>query len=286
MSFVLTLLVLPGIALIAKTLYKNFCSQNIKLKGQETEKEPLHSNKPQAQDVIPQMLNEKPHDVNRPIASHTIEKTQISLKLGNLLKENSDVLVNAANASLIAGGGVCGAFKKFAGEAIFEEECAEIKKTLNVSAIPVGHAVMTSKGNLKNGQAAILHAVGPSDSDPKKLAEVIENCLKMTTGMEIPDHYVSDKLEAGKKYRTIAMPAISTGIFAYQPIEKAAEIIFKTTQMFIQEHPDALDEVNFVFLDPDDPQSNDDQTANVFLKIFNQLFKGQKMDEDGQKMDL
>lgn len=155
LSYVLSLFILPALALISKAIYKDFCSENIK------------------------SYYHKPKVVNKVFASYKIDKTKISLKTGSVTQDMSDVLVNAANSNLLAGAGVCGAFNKDAGKEIFDE-CTHIKKALNKDSIPVGHAVMTTSGALKHTQA-VIHAVGPQGSDAEReklMADVINNSLK------------------------------------------------------------------------------------------------------------
>ncbi|QLH35656.1 MAG: macro domain-containing protein [Parachlamydiaceae bacterium] len=179
------------------------------------------------------------------------------------------MLVNAANAQLLSGSGVCGAFAKDAGEGIFDE-CDQLKKKLNVGSIPVGHTVMTTNGNIKQAKA-ILHTVGPKGSDKHRkelLVNAIENSLKMAAGIDVNKNYVSPNLPQGQKYTSIAIPALSTGIFGY-PLEEAAQITSETINKFVQENPEALKEIHFIFLDPNkDPQ----KTAKAYIKAFDQQF--------------
>ncbi len=196
-------------------------------------------------------------------------KTSIGFKMGNIVHDNSAVLVNAANAQLVSGAGVCGSFFDHAGQGIFDE-CVQIKKSLgNLYAIPIGETVLTSAGNLKQFESvkAVLHTVSPKGSDAHKeklMEDAILNSLKLAAGLEENKAYISDKkLPKEDKYRSIAFPALGTGIYRY-PKPLAAEIAAKTVKKFVQDHPDAFDEINFIF---------SDDTVYYYLDAFNKIFK-------------
>jgi O-acetyl-ADP-ribose deacetylase (regulator of RNase III) len=133
---------------------------------------------------------------------------------GNIALLNVDAIVNAANKSLILGGGVAGAIRNLGGPSI-QEECNEI------GPIEVGEAVITGAGNLK--ASYVIHAVGPvygEGDEDKKLANATMNSLI---------------LARRKKCRSIAFPAISTGIFHF-PIKRCSEIMIKVAMDFIEEN--------------------------------------------------
>ncbi len=271
-SYVATLFILPLIALIAKNQYKNFCNENIKLKNIEAEPQPLILQPPKpevkAEEKKPaEKINAAQQaELNRSFKQYQIGKTTLSLKIGNIAKDNSQVLVNAANAQLASGSGVCGEFYKQAGQEIFDE-CEQIKISLgNVTSIPVGQAVLTTSGAIKQSPV-VLHAVGPHGSDKNRqelMENVFLNSLKIAAGVEANEKYISDKLDKTQKYRSIAFPAISTGIFGY-PLDEAADIAVKTIEKFVQQYPEAYDEINFVFLDPAKDKS---KTADVYSNAF------------------
>lgn len=220
---------------------------------------------------------EKSTSVNKIIAYYKIGKTTINIKEGDITQDNSEILVNAANASLEAGLGVCGAFYEKAGQEIFDE-CKSIKKALgDLSSIPTGHAVMTTAGALGEDHV-VLHAVGPiwSNVDLENsntlLKNVIENSLKMAAGIDVNEKYISEELlkksPKNKKYRSIAIPAISTGIFGF-PLPDATKITAQAVKKFLKDHsegPEALDEINFVFLESD-------KKAEKYLAAFEDYFK-------------
>ena len=140
-----------------------------------------------------------------------VKNSVIKLIKGDITDLNTDVIVNAANAQLILGGGVAGAIRRKGGSTI-QEECNEIGGTF------VGGAVITTGGNLKAKH--VIHAVGPrmgEGEEDSKLSNAILNSLKLMN-------------EHGLK--TIAFPAISTGIFGY-PIDKCAKIMIFTAKKYL-----------------------------------------------------
>ena len=141
-----------------------------------------------------------------------MERTQLELVEGDITDLDVDVIVNAANEQLQLGAGVAGAIRARGGPSI-QEECNRIGGT------PVGTAVMTGAGNLKAKQ--VIHAVGPrmgQGDEDKRLASAVRSALALADrhGM-----------------KSIALPAISTGIFGF-PIERAARIMLTEVQRFLQ----------------------------------------------------
>jgi O-acetyl-ADP-ribose deacetylase (regulator of RNase III) len=144
----------------------------------------------------------------------TIKGRKLRLVEGNIVQLNVDALVNAANKSLILGGGVAGAIRNFGGPSI-QEECNEI------GPIEAGEAVITGAGNLK--ASYVIHAVGPvygEGDEDKKLANATINSLKIASK---------------NKLKSIAFPAISTGIFHF-PIKRCSEIMIKVSLDFLKEY--------------------------------------------------
>jgi len=141
----------------------------------------------------------------------SVKNSLIKIVQGDITDLDTDVIVNAANAQLILGGGVAGAIRLKGGPKI-QEECNEIGGTF------VGGAVITTGGNLNAKH--VIHAVGPrmgEGDEDSKLTNAVLNSLKLTD-------------EHGLK--TIAFPAISTGIFGY-PIEKCAKIMIFTIKKYL-----------------------------------------------------
>jgi O-acetyl-ADP-ribose deacetylase (regulator of RNase III) len=137
----------------------------------------------------------------------SVNHSVIELIEGDITGLEVDCIVNPANAQLVLGGGVAGAIARKGGDVI-QSECSAI------GPISVGSAVITSGGNLK--AMHVIHAVGPrlGDGDEEnKLQEATRNSLK-----------VSDE----NNIKSIAFPAISTGIFGF-PMDKCAEIMLNET---------------------------------------------------------
>ena len=140
-----------------------------------------------------------------------VKNSVLKLIQRDITEINSDVIVNAANVQLILGGGVAGAIRRKGGPTI-QEECNEIGGTF------VGGAVITTGGNLK--AKYVIHAVGPrmgEGDEDSKLTKAVLNSLKLMDGHGL---------------KTIAFPAISTGIFGY-PIESCAKIMISTVKKYI-----------------------------------------------------
>ena len=133
-----------------------------------------------------------------------------------------DAIVNAANAQLQAGSGVCGAVAKACGMGVFEE-CT--KYLQGKASVEEGHAVITSAGNLKTVKH-VIHAVGPK-WDSGKAAE----CDKALYNA----YYNSLLLADENKLASIAFPSLSTGIFGY-PKDRAAPIAIRAVKEFISAH--------------------------------------------------
>ncbi|MGA1846484.1 macro domain-containing protein [Deferribacter abyssi] len=142
-----------------------------------------------------------------------LNEVLLIIKQGDITKEKVDAIVNAANTALKMGGGVAGAIRKAGGEEI-QVECD------NIGYCPLGDAVVTSGGKLY--ARYVVHTVGPRygiDIEPEKnLYNAVYNSLKKGDG---------------KGVSSIALPAISTGIFGY-PLDEAAEIILKAIKDFCE----------------------------------------------------
>ncbi|KAA0257976.1 macro domain-containing protein [Deferribacter autotrophicus] len=148
-----------------------------------------------------------------------VNEVLIIIKQGDITKEKVDAIVNAANSALKMGGGVAGAIRKAGGEKI-QQECDKI------GYCPLGDAVVTNGGKLY--AKYVVHAVGPRygiDPEPEKnLYNAVYNSLKK--GEE-------------KGISSIALPAISTGIFGY-PLDEAAEIILKAVKDFCEKEAKSI----------------------------------------------
>jgi len=160
-----------------------------------------------------------------------VGKARICLVQGDITEMDTDAIVNAANPTLMGGGGVDGAIHRKGGPKILEE-CKRIRATEWPDGLPTGKAVTTSGGNLK--ARYVIHTVGPiwhggTHGEPQLLAEAYLNSLN---------------LAVSKKLKTIAFPSISTGAYGY-PIEKASRIAIATVKEFLMKEG-KLEKVVFV----------------------------------------
>lgn len=159
--------------------------------------------------------------------------TSIQLQKGDITKLKADVIVNAANSSLMGGGGVDGAIHRAGGPMILEE-CMQIRN--RQGRCKTGDAVITTGGNLPAKK--VIHTVGPVYNGGKKNeSALLANCYKNSL-----------QLAADNQLKTIAFPNISTGIYGY-PKKEAAAIAVDAVKSFINTNPAALDEVIFVCYD-------------------------------------
>ena len=163
--------------------------------------------------------------------------SKIELLKGDITGIKADAIVNAANSSLMGGGGVDGAIHRAGGPAILEE-CRKI--IARQGSCKTGEAVITTAGNLPS--KFVIHTVGPVWNDGKKneanlLGACYENSLKLAIV-----HNLS----------SIAFPNISTGIYGY-PKEEAAEIAIKTVTKFLDQ-TDLITKVYFVCFDEENYQ--------------------------------
>ena len=140
---------------------------------------------------------------------HPAQMPSISLRRGDITEERVDAIVNAANASLMGGGGVDGAIHRRGGPAILEE-CRRIRELEYPEGLPTGRAVATTGGRLH--ARWVIHTVGPVYSHAQDRSALLAACH--TESLK-----VADRLGAG----SVAFPAISTGAFGY-PLEEAAPI--------------------------------------------------------------
>jgi O-acetyl-ADP-ribose deacetylase len=133
----------------------------------------------------------------------------ISLARGDITRQAVDAIVNAANSSLLGGGGVDGAIHRAGGPAILAE-CREIRRSRYPEGLPTGEAVATTGGNLP--ARWVIHTVGPVYRSEANPPELLARCHTSSLA-------VADELGAA----TVAFPAISTGVYGY-PVEEAAPV--------------------------------------------------------------
>jgi O-acetyl-ADP-ribose deacetylase (regulator of RNase III) len=161
---------------------------------------------------------------------------EIYLHQGDIAALEVDVIVNAANAELWPGGGVCGAIHRKGGRAI-AEECAVLRA--GKGTVPVGQAVITTGGNLH--ALHVIHAVGPvyDDYSPKQAAQLLAHAYRRC--LEIARRH---------RLRTIAVPCISTGVYGYPP-EQACPVAIGAVYEDVTK-TNGLDQVIFcTFLESD-----------------------------------
>ncbi|MGA2310318.1 MAG: O-acetyl-ADP-ribose deacetylase [Candidatus Bathyarchaeia archaeon] len=166
-----------------------------------------------------------------------VGNAKVCLVQGDITDMETDAVVNAANSSLMGGGGVDGAIHRRGGPSILEQ-CKRLRAREWPGGLPTGKAAVTTGGNLK--AKYVIHTVGPvwrggNQREPELLAEAYRNSLK---------------LAVSKGLKTVAFPSISTGAYGY-PIEKASRIALGTVKSFL-EREDNVDRVVFVLFSRDD----------------------------------
>ncbi len=162
----------------------------------------------------------------------SISKTRLFLVQGDITRQDTDAIVNAANSGLMGGGGVDGAIHRAGGPAILEE-CKKIRAEMG--SLPTGQAVITTGGNLR--ARYVIHTVGPvwaggGKGEPDLLASAYRESLK---------------LAADRGLKTVSFPSISTGVYGY-PVDQAAGVALRTVIDFLK-RDDRLSEVVFVLFD-------------------------------------
>jgi len=162
-----------------------------------------------------------------------IKNTKVKLIQGDITRQETDAIVNAANSSLMGGGGVDGAIHRAGGPAILEE-CRRI--IAKIGRLETGKAVITTGGRLK--AKYVIHTVGPvwhggGKGEPELLASAYRESLKLAS-------------EYGLK--SISFPSISTGAYGY-PVAEAAKVALQTVIGFLHQHDTSLQEVYFVLYD-------------------------------------
>lgn len=168
---------------------------------------------------------------------------RVVLKVGDITEEHADAIVNAANGSLMGGGGVDGAIHRAGGPEIIRE-CREIRRSQYPDGLPTGEAVITSAGKMAAGH--VIHTVGPvygrgGKDKEEQLAACYRNSLT---------------LAEKKGLKTIAFPAISTGVYGY-PADEAARVSSQAIVTFLRSCS-SIQEVRLVFFSRGD--------ADIFLK--------------------
>ena len=155
---------------------------------------------------------------------------RITLVQGDITEQDVGAIVNAANSSLLGGGGVDGAIHRRGGPAILDE-CRRLRAERYPDGLPTGQAVATTAGALP--ARWVIHTVGPVYSRSEDRSGLLASCH--TESLR-----VADELGAG----TVAFPAISTGVYRY-PVEEAAEVAVGA----VADAETEVEEVRFVLFD-------------------------------------
>jgi len=179
----------------------------------------------------------------------TVSQTKLVLKQGDITLEETDAIVNAANSSLMGGGGVDGAIHRAGGQAILEE-CRKIRR--DKGELPTGEAVLTTGGNLK--ARFVIHTVGPvwhggTRNEDRLLGNAYRNSLAVAV-----QHHI----------KSVAFPSISTGIYGF-PIERASKIAFSSVAEFARKDHQ-VQEIRFIVFS----QSDYEVYAPLFRPAKNQ----------------
>ena len=149
----------------------------------------------------------------------TFLNDRVIVQVGDVTNQNVDAIVNAANSSLLGGGGVDGAIHRIGGPEILDE-CREIRRSQFPGGLPTGEAVITTGGRLP--ARYVIHTVGPVYGQHEgREAELLASCYTRSL-----------RLAAGKELSSIAFPAISTGAFGY-PLHEAAAVASRAIEDFL-----------------------------------------------------
>ena len=163
----------------------------------------------------------------------TIDQAKLLITQGDITRQGTNAIVNAANSSLMGGGGVDGAIHRAGGPAILQE-CKQI--VARQGRLPTGEAVITTGGNLKAKH--VIHTVGPiwrdgNKGEPELLASAYRESLKVA---------------AESNLSSVSFPSISTGVYGY-PVDQAARVALNAAITFLSESDTSLREVVFVLFD-------------------------------------
>jgi len=163
----------------------------------------------------------------------TIGRAKLRLLQGDITRQATDAIVNAANSGLMGGGGVDGAIHRAGGPAI-PEECRKIIS--RIGRLDTGKAVITTGGKLR--AKYVIHTVGPvwhggSSKEAELLASAYRESLKLATSF---------------KLKSISFPSISTGAYGY-PVAGAAKVALAAVSSFLRDVPTSLEEAVFVLYD-------------------------------------
>lgn len=162
-----------------------------------------------------------------------VGKTLIKIIMGDITRQETEAIVNAANSGLMGGGGVDGAIHRAGGPQILAE-CKEIRA--RQGTLPAGRAVITGGGRLK--ARYVIHTVGP----------VWSGCKKGEDELLRSAYRSSLTLAREKSIRSVSFPSVSTGIYSF-PVDRAARIALREVRDFVSVNP-GFTEVRFVLFSP------------------------------------
>ncbi len=171
--------------------------------------------------------------IDKQVTEVSINQAKLAIIQGDITQQATEAIVNAANSSLMGGGGVDGAIHRAGGPAILEE-CKQIVS--RQGRLPTGKAVITTGGNLK--ARFVIHTVGPiwhggNRGGPELLASAYRESLKVA---------------AENNLSSVSFPSISTGAYGY-PTTEAAKVAMRAVASFLKEQVTPLKEVVFVLFD-------------------------------------
>jgi O-acetyl-ADP-ribose deacetylase len=155
---------------------------------------------------------------------------KITFVQGDITGQDVDAIVNAANHTLLGGGGVDGAIHRRGGPEILAE-CQKLREERYTDGLPTGQALATTAGRLK--ARWVIHTVGPTYAESKDKSQLLADCFRNSLR-------IADELGAA----TVAFPAISTGVYRW-PVDDAARIAVGT----VWSSDTQVDEVRFVLFD-------------------------------------
>jgi O-acetyl-ADP-ribose deacetylase (regulator of RNase III) len=158
--------------------------------------------------------------------------TDITLVLGDITEQDVDAIVNAANSSLLGGGGVDGAIHRRGGPEILAA-CREIRATTHRDGLPTGEAVATTGGRLP--ARWVIHTVGPVYAKSQDRSHLLASAYRSSLR-------VADEVGA----QTVAFPAVSAGIYGW-PLDSAADIAVST----VRDTPAQVSQARFVLFSSD-----------------------------------
>jgi len=185
---------------------------------------------------------------------YKINKSELIIMKGDITQQTTEAIVNAANSSLMGGGGVDGAIHRAGGPKILEE-CKEIVK--KQGRLPTGQAVITTGGNL--AAKYIIHTVGPIYREVRDEREKQGGGGKLGQEDLLRNCYIESlKLAMKHGIKSIAFPSISTGAYGY-PVEEAAPIAVQAVKDFLTEYPQIEKAVFMLF---------DDRTYQAYRSVL------------------